>query len=513
MGASPIRFSKMPMSAKDNVPKFSIKTAAPEKLKSDCVVAGVFEENRLSAAARALDKASKGRIAAALKSGDMEGRAGSTLLLRDLPGIAAPRVLLVGLGKQEEFAEKAYRDAVANAVKAVGNTAARDALVTLTEIKVGKRSADWNLTQAAIVAGDALYRFDRMKSKPDNNSSRLNSIGFLAADSLAAKSLKQGVAITNGMALARDLGNTPSNVCTPAYLATQARQLARTYGFKCKVLDRAACEKLGMGSFLSVAKGSDKPPMFIELRHDGGKKGAQPIVLVGKAITFDAGGISLKPPADMDEMNYDMSGGGAVLGAFRAIGELGLKLNVVGLVPACENLPDAHANKPGDIVTSMSGQTIEILNTDAEGRLILCDALTYAERFKPAAVVDLATLTGACVIALGHHPSALYANDDKLAQALEAAADAAWDRVWRMPLWDEYQEQLKSNLADMANIGGRAGGSITAACFLSRFARNYTWAHLDIAGTAYRSGRDKKGSTGRPVPLLVQYLIDQAGRG
>jgi leucyl aminopeptidase len=318
--------------------------------------------------------------------------------------------------------------------------------------------------------------------------------------------------MASGMSLARDLGNMPSNVCTPAYLADQARKLARTYGFKCRVMDKKACEKLGMGSFLSVAKGSDKPPMFIELRHDGGRKADKPVVLVGKAITFDAGGISLKPPGDMDEMNYDMSGGGAVLGAFRAIGELGLKLNVVGLVPACENLPDAHANKPGDIVTSMSGQTIEILNTDAEGRLILCDALTYAERFKPAAVVDLATLTGACVIALGSHPSALYANDDKLAQSLEQAADHAWDRVWRMPLWDEYQEQLKSNLADMANIGGRAGGSITAACFLARFTKAYPWAHLDIAGTAYRSGRDKKGSTGRPVPLLVQFLIEQAGK-
>ncbi len=499
------------MSAKDNALKFSTKTGSPEKLKSDCIVAGVFEDRKLSATARVLDKASKGRIAAALKSGDMDGRAGSTLLLRELPGIAAARVLLVGLGKQDEFAEKAYRDAVATSVKAVSNTAAREALIALGEIKVGKRSADWNIAQAAIVAGDALYRFDRMKSKPDNQA-RLGHISFLSGNNAVAKGLKQGAAITQGMALARDLGNTPSNVCTPTYLANQAKQLAKTYGFKCRAMDKAACEKLGMGSFLSVAKGSDKPPMFIELRHDGGKKGEQPIVLVGKAITFDAGGISLKPPADMDEMNYDMSGGGAVLGAFRAIGELGLKLNVVGLVPACENLPDAHANKPGDIVTSMSGQTIEILNTDAEGRLILCDALTYAERFKPAAVVDLATLTGACVIALGHHPSALYANDDKLAQALEQAADHAWDRVWRMPLWDEYQEQLKSNLADMANIGGRAGGSITAACFLERFAKNYAWAHLDIAGTAYRSGRDKKGSTGRPVPLLVQYLIDQEGK-
>ncbi len=498
------------MSAKDNAPKFSIKTGSPEKLKSACIVAGVFDGGKLSATARTLDRASSGRIAAVLKSGDMDGRAGSTLLLRDLPGIAAERVLLVGLGKEDGFAEKTYRDAVAAAVKAAAGTAAKDVLIALNEIKVGKRSAGWNLEQAAIVAADSIYRFDRMKSKPDNQA-RLSGIAFLAPNT-AAGSLKRGAAIAGGMALARDLGNTPSNVCTPTYLANQARQLAKAYGFKCKVMDKAACEKLGMGSFLSVAKGSDKPPMFIELRHDGGKKGDKPIVLVGKAITFDAGGISLKPAGDMDEMNYDMSGGGAVLGAFRAIGELGLKLNVVGLVPSCENLPDAHANKPGDIVTSMSGQTIEILNTDAEGRLILCDALTYAERFKPAAVVDLATLTGACVIALGHHPSALYANDDKLAQALEQAADHAWDRVWRMPLWDEYQEQLKSNLADMANIGGRAGGSITAACFLARFAENYAWAHLDIAGTAYRGGREKKGSTGRPVPLLVQYLIGLADK-
>jgi leucyl aminopeptidase len=499
------------MSAKDNSPKFSIKTGSPEKLRSDCIVAGVFEDLKLSATARLLDKASGRRIANALKSGDMDGRSGSTLMLRDLPGVAATRVLLVGLGKQEEFTEKSYRDAVAAAIKAIDSTAAKDALIALNEIKVGKRSADWNTAQASIAASDALYRFERMKSKPGNQS-KLNHISFLAAGATAAKGLKQGTAIASGMRFARDLGNLPSNVCTPGYLASQAKQLAKTYGFKCKVMDKSACEKLGMGSFLSVAKGSDKPPAFIELRHDGGKKGEKPVVLVGKAITFDAGGISLKPAADMDEMNYDMSGGGAVLGAFRAIGELGLKLNVVGLVPACENLPDAHANKPGDIVTSMSGQTIEILNTDAEGRLILCDALTYAERLNPDAVVDLATLTGACVIALGHHPSALYANDDKLAHALEQAADHAWDRVWRMPLWDEYQEQLKSNLADMANIGGRAGGSITAACFLSRFAKNYSWAHLDIAGTAYRSGREKKGSTGRPVPLLVQFLIEREGK-
>lgn len=493
------------MSAKDNALKFSTKTGSPEKLKSDCIVAGVFEDRKLSATARVLDKASKGRIAAALKSGDMDGRAGSTLLLRELPGIAAARVLLVGLGKQDEFAEKAYRDAVATSVKAVSNTAAREALIALGEIKVGKRSADWNIAQAAIVAGDALYRFDRMKSKPDNQA-RLGHISFLSGNNAVAKGLKQGAAITQGMALARDLGNTPSNVCTPTYLANQAKQLAKTYGFKCRAMDKAACEKLGMGSFLSVAKGSDKPPMFIELRHDGGKKGEQPIVLVGKAITFDAGGISLKPPADMDEMNYDMSGGGAVLGAFRAIGELGLKLNVVGLVPACENLPDAHANKPGDIVTSMSGQTIEILNTDAEGRLVLCDALTYAERFKPQAVIDIATLTGACVIALGGVRSGFFTSDAALSAAMAQASDASQDLCWPMPLDDDYAEGLKTSYADVANVAGRPGGAITAAKFLQRFTSKYPWGHLDIAGSAWKSGA-AKGATGRPVGLLLHYVL------
>ena len=499
------------MPARQNEIKFSIKTDEAAKLGCDCIVVGVHDPRQLMASGNAINKASGGHLAKILRSGDMNGKAGSTLLLHGVPGIAAPRVLLVGLGKKEEFTENRFRDAITSAIDALRNTGVEHIALTLTETPVGKRDITWNAAQVAIVASDTLYRFDRMKSKP-SDPAKLKHISFIVEkhqETRANKGLKQGVAVAHGMSLAKDLGNLPSNICTPAYLATQARQLAKTYEFKCKVMDRAACEKLGMGSFLSVAKGSDKPPAFIELRHEGGKKSDKPIVLVGKAITFDAGGISLKPAADMDEMNYDMSGGGSVLGTFRAIGELGLKLNVIGLIPACENMPDASANKPGDIVTAMSGLTIEILNTDAEGRLILCDALTYAERFKPAAVIDLATLTGACVIALGHHPSALYANDDKLAQKLEQAADQAWDRVWRMPLWDEYQEQLKSALADVANIGGRAGGSITAACFLSKFTGSYPWAHLDIAGTAYKSGREKKGSTGRPVPLLTQFLIEQ----
>jgi len=380
---------------------------------------------------------------------------------------------------------------------------------------VKKRDVTWNIEQAVISAHDTLYRFDRMKSKPEEARRPLKRLTFAVSRRGELKfgeaGLARGLAIAHGINLAKDLGNTPSNICTPEYLASEARKVAKAYGFGCEILDQAACEKLDMCSFLSVAKGSDKPPRFIVLKHEGGAKGEKPVVLVGKAVTFDAGGISLKPAAEMDEMNYDMSGGGAVIGAFRAIGELGLPLNVVGLIPACENLIGRHANKPGDVVASMSGQTIEILNTDAEGRLILCDALTYAERFEPDAVVDLATLTGACVIALGAHPSALYSNHDPLAREIEHAADHAWDRVWRMPLWDDYQEQLKSSFADMANIGGRPGGSITAACFLSRFTKKYHWAHLDIAGTAYKGGRDK-ASTGRPVSLLVHFLLNRVAK-
>jgi leucyl aminopeptidase len=493
--------------------EFSIKSGAPEKQRTACVVVGVFETRKLSGPAIEIDRASDGYLSGILRGGDMDGKAGSTLLLHGVPNILADRVLLIGLGKEREFQEKAYRDAVAKAIRTLRDTGSIEAVVTLSEIPVKRRDVTWNVEQAVVSAYEALYRFDRMKSKREEARRPLKRVVFAVSRRGELKygeaGLARGLAIAHGVTLAKDLGNTPSNVCTPEYLATTAQKLAKAHGFGCEILDYAACEKLGMGSFLSVGKGSDKPPRFIVLKHMRGAKGAKPVVLVGKAITFDAGGISLKPPAEMDEMNYDMSGGGAVLGAFRAIGELGLPLNVVGLIPSCENLPDAHANKPGDIVTSMSGQTIEILNTDAEGRLILCDALTYAERFEPDAVIDLATLTGACVIALGAHPSALFSNHDPLAREIEHAGDEAWDRVWRMPLWDDYQEQLKSSLADMANIGGRPGGSITAACFLSRFAKKYHWAHLDIAGTAYKGGRDK-GSTGRPVSLLVHFLLSRA---
>ena len=314
-----------------------------------------------------------------------------------------------------------------------------------------------------------------------------------------------------GVGLAKDLGNLPPNVCTPSYLADQALALAKTYGFKVEVLEREALQKLGMGSFLGVSQGSEEPPKFIIMQHLKGKKDQKPVVLVGKGITFDTGGISLKPGSEMDEMKYDMCGAASVLGTFKAIAAMDLALNVIGVIPTCENMPDGRAVRPGDVLTSMSGLTIEVLNTDAEGRLILCDALTYAERFEPSAVIDIATLTGACVIALGHHASGLFSNNDALASELLQAGETALDRAWHMPMWDDYQPLLDSNFADMANIGGRAAGSITAACFLSRFAKKYDWAHLDIAGTAWKSGKEK-GGTGRPVPLLTEFLVSRANK-
>jgi leucyl aminopeptidase len=385
---------------------------------------------------------------------------------------------------------------------------------------VKKQDAAWKAAQIAEIGQDVDYRFDVMKGKAAQEEKAKSvkrvakvAVAFIekSEGKLAESGLKQGLALAAGVSLTKDLGNLPPNVCTPTYLADQAKAMGKQYGLQVEVLDRDQIAKLGMGSFLGVAQGSAQPPKLIVLQHKKGKKSQKPVVLVGKGITFDTGGISIKPGAEMDEMKYDMCGAASVLGTFKAIAEMDLPLNVVGVIPTCENMPDGTAIKPGDVLTSMSGQTIEVLNTDAEGRLILCDALTYAERFEPAAVVDIATLTGACVIALGHHASGLFSNNDKLAQELLAAGETAHDRAWHMPLWEDYQPQLDSNFADMANIGGRAGGSITAACFLSRFTKKYEWAHLDIAGTAWKSGKDK-GGTGRPVPLLTEFLVKRAAK-
>jgi leucyl aminopeptidase len=500
---------------KERLVEFSIKSGSPEKQRSACVVVGVFEPRKLSLPGELLDSASKNHLSDIIRRGDMEGKAGTTLLLHNVPGTLCDRVLLVGLGKEKEFREKEFCQAIRIAVKTLNETGSFDGTVFLTETQVKKRSVAWRIRQATIVAQETIYRFDQFKSKKDEVRRPLRKLTFAVERrselTPAEEALTQGLAIAEGMALAKNLGNLPGNVCTPAHLAETAVSMAEAHSLQCQVLERAEMETLGMGSLLSVAKGSHLPPKLIVLQHKGGKADDKPIVLVGKGITFDTGGISLKPGPEMDEMKFDMCGAASVLGAIKAAAVMKLPINLTVVVPAAENMPGGGASKPGDIVTSMSGQTIEILNTDAEGRLILCDALTYVERFEPDTVIDVATLTGACVIALGHVASGLFANKDSLARDLLDAGEEANDRAWQMPLWEDYQEQLKSNFADMGNIGGRAAGSITAACFLSRFTKKFDWAHLDIAGTAWKSGGDK-GATGRPVPLLTHYLLQRAGK-
>jgi leucyl aminopeptidase len=495
--------------------KFSIKKGNPEKQRGSCIVVGVFESGKLTPPAEAMDKAANGYIGKILRRGDFEGKAGATLVLHNVPGTLCERLLLVGLGKDSELDDKTYRDALRGVFRRLGETGAEDVMLFLTDIPVEKRDTDWKISQTVILAKETSYRFDRLKSKVDETQARLRKI--ILADSnpdhnsAAANEeiLQQALAVSEGMSLAKDLGNLAPNICTPSHLAEQAAGIAKKYKLKVTILEQKDMEKLGMGALLAVSRGSRQPAKLIALEYWGGMKKEKPVVLVGKGITFDTGGISLKPAAEMDEMKYDMCGAASVLGTIHAVAQMRLPINVIGIIPTTENMPGGNATKPGDVVTSMSGQTIEILNTDAEGRLILCDALTYAERYEPEVVIDIATLTGACVIALGHVTSGLLSNDDELSEELLLASRQASDPAWRLPLWDDYQEQLKSNFADMANIGGRAGGTITAACFLSRFTGKYRWAHLDIAGTAWKSGKEK-GATGRPVPLLTQFLIARA---
>ncbi|HZD19080.1 MAG TPA: leucyl aminopeptidase [Burkholderiales bacterium] len=490
--------------------EFSIKTLSPETAETGCIVLGVYADKELTASARRVDQRSKGALRAALA--DLSGKVGSTLLLRALPEVAAERVLLVSLGAQSEFGETQYREAVRAAANALRELAAKDAALFLVDLKANDRPLSWNVRHAVLSMRDAFYRFEELKSEKKATAPSLAKVTLpLSSNAQLEQALTEAEATADGTDLARTLGNLPSNICTPSYLAEQAKKLAREYKLEVEVFERRDIEKLGMGAFLAVTQASREPPKLIVLRYAGAAKSNKPLAVVGKGITFDTGGISLKPAGEMDEMKFDMSGAGSVLGAIRALAGMKAPVNVVGIIPTCENMPGGAAIKPGDVVTTLSGQTVEILNTDAEGRLILCDALTYAERFKPEAVVNVATLTGACVIALGHVATGLFSNDQKLADELREAGDDAWDRVWQMPLWEEYQEQLRSNFADFANIGGRPGGSITAASFLARFTRKQRWAHLDIAGTAWKSGREK-GSTGRPVPLLVRFALRHAGR-
>jgi leucyl aminopeptidase len=496
--------------------EYSIKTGDPSTLSTACLVLGVFSRRQLSPLAQQVDKASKGYLSQIVKRGDMDGKAGQQLLVYDIPGVKAERVLLVGLGKASELSMKQYAGAVTGAVKTLNDSHPIEAIWGLTDLEIEGKTTNQLIRELVLQAEGALYQYTETKSEKKKPSRPLKRVGVLLHDrrhlKSAKKTLEQAQAIASGISFTKDLANLPGNICTPSYLAKQARSLGRVSDkLRVQILEEKQMERLGMGSLLSVSRGSRQPAKLIVMEYKGGKPGAKPIVLVGKGLTFDAGGISLKPAAAMDEMKYDMCGGASVFGTMKACVEMEMPINLVGMVPASENLPDGEANKPGDIVTSMSGQTIEILNTDAEGRLILCDALTYSERFEPAAVIDIATLTGACIVALGDQTTGLMANNDKLAAEVLAAGEAAGDKAWQLPLWDEYQENLKSNFADMANIGGKGAGTITAACFLSRYTKKFKWVHLDIAGTAWRSGANK-GATGRPVPLLTQFLLKRCGQ-
>ena len=490
--------------------QFTIKPLVTDKLRTQCLVLPV-QDGKLTPTGSEVDGRLDRALTAALKSGDLAKKAGSTLLLRS-PG-AISRVVLVSMGDSDEISEKQYQDAARAAMRAVMGTGAAEATVCLQEVAVAQRELRWRLGHAVLITRELGYRFDQFKSSKDNNApSQLAEVVFaVSKDAVPAArtEVERMQALADGIDLTKDLGNLPANVCNPSYLADQARRLARRFKLKCEVLEQKQMAALKMGSFLAVGQGSANPPKMVVLHYNGGPAKQAPVVLVGKGITFDTGGISLKPAAEMDEMKYDMSGAGTVLGVVQAVAQMKLKVNLVGVIAAAENMPSGTATRPGDIVTTMSGQTVEILNTDAEGRLVLCDALTYVERYKPAAVVDIATLTGACVIALGHHHAGLFSPSDALADRLAAAGKDMSDTCWRMPLDDAYQESLRSPFADMGNIGGRAGGAVTAACFLSRFAKAYPWAHLDIAGVAWKSGTNK-GASGRPVGLLTRYLMDQA---
>ena len=499
--------------------EYTVKSGSPEKQRIGCVVAAVYASRKLSPSAKILDKASDGMISNLIRRGELEGDLGNTLLLHNVENTLCDRVLLIGCGKEKDINTGTFRQINSIMTSTLESSGATEVASYLTELAVKKHDLSWKIQQSIEAIDATLYNFNQLKSekKPPRRPLRKFVFSVSGRSQLMAGEIavRNGMANSVGINLAKDLGNLPGNICTPTYLANQALDLEKQYpNVKVEVLEENDMEKLGMGSLLSVARGSRQPAKLISIEYKGGKADQAPIVLVGKGVTFDSGGISLKPGAAMDEMKFDMCGAASVLGTLSACGELQLPFNVVGIIPTVENMPDGLASKPGDIVTSMSGQTIEVLNTDAEGRLILCDALTYAEKYKPDVVIDIATLTGACVVALGAHPAGLLGNHKPLINDLLNAGKASGDRCWQLPLWDDYQEQLNSNFADMANIGGKGAGTITAACFLSRFTKKYHWAHLDIAGVAWKSGREK-GATGRPVSLLLRYILDrveEAGR-
>jgi len=488
--------------------EFTLNHAAPATAEVDCVIVGVYADKTLSPAAQALDAASGGRLTALVNRGDVGGKTGATTLLHDVAGVKAPRVLVIGLGEPAKFGVPQYLKAVGDASRALKSGVNGHALFTLSEIAIKDRDAAWNIRQAVITADHAAYRYTATLGTKKPEAPGLATLAIAGTDTQA---LAQGQAIAAGVQYARELGNLPPNLCTPAYLAESSVAFAQKHaGAEAEILDEAGMEALGMGSLLAVARGSANRPRLVVLKWSNGGD-AKPYVLVGKGITFDTGGVNLKTQGGIEEMKYDMCGAANVIGTFVAAVTAQLPLNLVVVVPAVENAIDGNAYRPSDVITSMSGKTIEVGNTDAEGRLILCDALTYAQRFEPAALVDVATLTGACVIALGKYATGLMSKHDDLSEELLAAGETTFDRAWRLPLWDEYQPMLDSSFADVYNIGGRWAGAITAGCFLARFTENQRWAHLDIAGVASDEG--KRGmATGRPVGLLTQWLLDQVGR-
>lgn len=484
------------------------------KIQTQALSIGIFKNKELSAAAQQIDKVTNGAILAVLDT-EFKADAKTHLVLRNLPGVTAERVVLVGLGEQKKYNAKAHATAESVFATYCKSASITHAVSTLASIDVNDNTLADRARAAAQAAGYANYKYDATLSKK-NEGKNIEEFSVWSAPTQASEAqtgLTQGKAIASGVNFTRLLADLPPNICTPTYLANAAKKLGEEFdSLKVEILERKQIEALKMDSFLSVAKGSEEPPVFIVIKHtpaNAVSNDEAPLVLVGKGLTFDSGGISIKPAAGMDEMKYDMGGAASVLGAMRSVAELGLGREIIGIIASCENMPGGKANKPGDVVTSMAGKTIEILNTDAEGRLVLCDALTYAERFNPAAVINIATLTGACIVALGDVNSGLFSNNDDLAEQVKEASQQTNDGVWQLPITDEYQAKLKSNFADIANIGTPGAGSITAACFLARFTEKYPWAHLDVAGTAWNSGANK-GATGRPVPLLVQYLINQS---
>lgn len=495
--------------------EFSVKSGSPEKQRSACIVVGVFEPRRLTHVAEQLDQISEGYISNLLRRGDLEGKAGQMLLLHHVPNVLSERILLVGCGKERELNERQYKQIIAKTIQTLNETGSMEAVCFLTELHVKGRDTYWKVRQAVEAANDSLYTFLQLKTKKGEPRRPLRKMVFNVPTrkelTSGERAIEHGSAISKGVLVAKDVSNMPPNICNPKYLNEQSALLVEEYAsLSLETIGEAQMAELKMDSYLAVGRGSINESIMSIIHHKGADVSQAPIVLVGKGLTFDSGGISIKPSESMDEMKYDMCGASAVLGVMHTVAKLNLPLNVIGVIAGCENMPDANAYRPGDILTTMSGQTVEVLNTDAEGRLVLCDALTYVERFEPEAVIDIATLTGACVIALGPHASAVLSTHNPLAHELINASEQSSDKAWRLPLWDEYQELIESPFADMANVGGRPAGTITAGCFLSRFTKKYNWAHMDIAGTAWQGGA-RKGATGRPVPMLSQYLFNKGG--